>query len=209
MRNLGIIINFDIEIDKFITRFNNSFDSVRDNINLKYFHYSKLKNLEIIESIRNTDGLLLTGSYQMLSDAKIIKKFESELEIIRQYNKPILGVCFGLHLVAYAFGFKIKALDHPDFDIENEKSLKLKISPKFDLFDKNLMNVYVTHHEEVIFKPEFIKIFQIYASSHYCQIHIIKHLSRPIYGVQFHPENPTDPLAFEDGKKLLHNFISL
>ncbi|QEE15707.1 gamma-glutamyl-gamma-aminobutyrate hydrolase family protein [Promethearchaeum syntrophicum] len=209
MKNLGIIINFDKEIDKFKERFNNSFKNCEEQLIWEYIHYSQLNNHETHDILKKMDGLLLTGSYQMLSDKKIIEKYQTEKKIIREYEKPILGICFGIHLIACAFGFEIIAINNTDTNIENEKSLFLNINPNFELFPTDQIHVYESHFEEIKFVPKFLEIFTIYASSPSCKIQIIKHKSQQIFGVQFHPEYPDDPLTFKDGTILLNNFINL
>ena len=209
MKNLGIIINFDKEIDKFKGRFNNSFKNCQDQLIWKYIHYSHLEKPEIIDILKQMDGLLLTGSYNMLSDEDTIKKYQSEMKIIRKYEKPILGICFGIQLIACAFDFKIIPINNPYINIENEKSLILNINPKFELFPRDHINVYESHLEEIKFVPRFTDIFKIYASSPSCKIQIIKHKSRQIFGIQFHPEYPDDPLTFKDGTLLLEKFTNL
>ena len=207
MKQLGIINNFDKEIDKFKQRFNISLKSCRNQITWQFIHYSQLEDPKTIESLENMDGLLLTGSYHMLSDEKTRESYRIEMNIIKNFKKPILGICFGLQLIASAFGFEIRPIKHPDINVENEKSIILKIDPKFDLFPEDRIHAYESHLEEVYFKPEFLEIFKIYASSPSCEIQIIKHKSKPIYGIQFHPEYPDDPLTFRDGTILLKNYI--
>ena len=104
---------------------------------------------------------------------------------------------------------QITAINNPDINIENEKSLILKINPKFELFPKDQIHVYESHLEEIKFIPEFTDIFKIYASSPSCMIQIFKHKSRQLFGIQFHPEYPDDPLSFQDGTILLENFVNL
>ena len=209
MKKLGIINNFDKEIDKFELRFNNSFKGCEDRLTWEYIHYSQLEKPETIDILKKMDGLLLTGSYHMLSDKKTIEKYQTEMKIIREYEKPILGICYGIQLIAVAFGFEIIPINNPDINIENEKSLILNINPKFELFPRNQIHVYESHLEEIKFVPGFTDIFNIYASSPSCKIQIIKHKSRQIFGIQFHPEYPDDPLSFEDGIKLMQNFVLL
>ncbi len=209
MKKLGIINNFDKEIEKFIGRFNDSFKNCENHLILEYIHYSQLEKPEIIDSIKKMDGLLLTGSYHMLSEKKTIEKYQTEMKIIREYEKPILGICYGIQLIACAYGFEIIGINNPDINIENEKSLILNINPKFELFPNDQIHVYESHLEEIKFVPRFTDIFNIYASSPSCKIQIIKHKSRQIFGIQFHPEYPDDPLTFKDGTILLENFVSL
>ncbi len=92
MKILGIINNFDKEIDKFERRFNKYFESCEDKLIWKHIHYSQLEKPETIDILKKMDGLLLTGSYHMLSDIKIIEKYQTEMNFIRKYEKPILGI---------------------------------------------------------------------------------------------------------------------
>ena len=209
MKNLGIIINFDKEIDKFEGRFNNSFKGCEEQLTWEFIHYSQLEKPEILDILNKMDGLLLTGSYNNLSEKITIDNYQTEMKIIRDYNKPILGICFGIQLIVCAYGFEIKPINNPDINIENEKSLILNINPKFKLFPREQMHVYESHLEEIKFAPGFTDVFNIYASSPSCKVQIIKHKSRQIFGIQFHPEYPDDPLSFEDGIKLMQNFVSL
>ena len=72
MKKLGIINNFDKEIDKFKRRFDNSFKGCEDYLIWEFIHYSQLEEPETIDILSKMDGLLLTGSYYMLSEKKII-----------------------------------------------------------------------------------------------------------------------------------------
>jgi GMP synthase-like glutamine amidotransferase len=49
--------------------------------------------------------------------------------------------------------------------------------------------------------------FELLASTPECRIQAMRHRNRPLYGVQFHPEEYTE--KFPAGKKLLENFFSL
>ncbi|MHA1727134.1 MAG: glutamine amidotransferase-related protein, partial [Promethearchaeota archaeon] len=69
--------------------------------------------------------------------------------------------------------------------------------------------VEVNHHQEIKYSSRFEDVFKIYSSSPSCKIHVIKHLMRPLYGVQFHPETMKSLVAQKQGAELLRNFVSL
>jgi GMP synthase-like glutamine amidotransferase len=48
--------------------------------------------------------------------------------------------------------------------------------------------------------------FQLLASTHECRIQAMRHLHRPLYGLQFHPEDYND--HFANGKQILTNFFT-
>lgn len=66
------------------------------------------------------------------------------------------------------------------------------------------MRVYQHHRAEV---TELGKDMVKLASSDLCIHQIIKHKTKPIYGVQFHPKLSTE--ANPDGWKILENFTSI
>lgn len=49
--------------------------------------------------------------------------------------------------------------------------------------------------------------FDLLASTENCRVQAMKHRERPLYGVQFHPEQWTD--AFPHGRTVLENFLRL
>ncbi|MHA1675089.1 MAG: glutamine amidotransferase-related protein [Promethearchaeota archaeon] len=207
--HLAVIVNFDKEIQKFKDRFTHTFSKVKHTFNWTFIHYSTISDPEIAKIIQNSDGILLTGSYNMLSDASVQQKYSPVMELIQTYKKPILGICYGLQQIAVAWGFTIQPISHPEHDIENEKTLNLQFIRPFPLFPSPSITVYETHHQEIAYEEEFDNIFTIYASSPATKIQAIKHNQKPIYGVQFHPENPTNPTALRDGILLIEQFIGL
>ena len=121
------------------------------------------------------------------------------LRLIQEFDNPLLGICFGHHLIGHLFGFKIDYLD--SVDSETDKVISLDFNPS--LFGYKTMNVHENHKQEIKYAEGFDEIFDIYASSEHCKIQAIKHKNRPIYGVQFHPETS----AREDVKKLGIEFL--
>jgi GMP synthase (glutamine-hydrolysing) len=49
--------------------------------------------------------------------------------------------------------------------------------------------------------------FRLLATNDNCQVQAMRHATRPIYGIQFHPEAYTD--YYPDGRRLLENFFAL
>jgi GMP synthase (glutamine-hydrolysing) len=108
------------------------------------------------------------------------EKFRKELELIRLSDKPILGICLGLQMIAYAFWERLMKLDK--YYKENTEVTIMKEDKIFkDLPEKFLANV---DHAWCVPNP---KNFDILAVSHNC-IEAIKHKKKEIYWVQFHPE---------------------
>ncbi len=201
-------------------------------INFKQFTLRSGKN--DIESnlaqILECDGIILTGSFYNLSqidDPKseirnsLIKHNKNllklEIDLILNYKKPILGICFGHQVLGYAFNNKIVRI--PDHHARNvEKSIvvgetqmaSIEIEPGFQLLPTTKTTVYdlnVSHQDEIAaiglpvnnYSDEVLKInylnqlnlneFHIYGWNPETKvIHAIQHSTKPIFGVQFHPE---------------------
>ena len=66
------------------------------------------------------------------------------------------------------------------------------------------MIMHCWHYGEVKKLPkDFVRL----AESDHCRIEAMRHKTKPLYGVQFHPEAYAEP--FLDGKKLLANFARI
>lgn len=139
---------------------------------------------------------------------------EIEMELIEMYkNKPILGICRGCQILNAFFGGKL------DQDIY-EKSLHQRedgdaihrIDVKKGSFLEKLYGesffVNSAHHQAVNVCG---KGFSAVAHSGNI-IEAIEHKSKPIYGVQFHPERMMLDFASDktvDGIKLFNFFINI
>ncbi len=118
---------------------------------------------------------------------------------IRELNKPILGVCLGHQGICHEYGGKVVHAPEPRHG---------RKSPVYhngsDIF-KNIpdgFNVVRYHSLMVENLPEEI---QKTAWAKDGIIMGVSHVSKPIYGVQFHPES----IATEHGKTIIQNFNDL
>ena len=112
---------------------------------------------------------------------------------------PILGICYGLQLIAKLFGGKIKPS-------KKEESLEgppyLKILLIINKYLNNHKAVWMSHEDAVVKLP---KNFQIVASTNNSKLTIIENAKNKIYGVQFHPE----VTHTENGSQIFKNFLFL
>lgn len=132
-----------------------------------------------LEKANSFDLIILSGGYQYHVVGNP-DKFSKELALIKNSTKPILGICLGFELIGYAFGCQLELMKEKE---KGELELRI-VNP--DPIVKGLasMNVYESHRW-VITKPS--KDLKVIAESK-DGIEMIKHVSRPIYGFQFHPE---------------------
>jgi len=113
--------------------------------------------------------------------------------------KPILGICFGHQLIAHLFGGEVKKGASGEYGIS-----QIQIDKNHDLFNgvPKQIKVWESHFDEVKSLPQE---FEILAHSDTCEIEAFAHKTKPLYGVQFHPE----VWHTEHGEKILENFIKL
>ena len=113
--------------------------------------------------------------------------------------KPILGICFGHQLIAHLFGGDVQKGISGEYGIS-----QVHIDKSHPLFSQvpNSIKVWESHFDEV---KELPKEFEVLAHSDTCKIESFAHRTKPIYGVQFHPE----VWHTESGETILENFINL
>ncbi len=110
---------------------------------------------------------------------------------------PILGVCYGHHLIAHLLGGQVKSGRIHEFGksvFRVEKSVGI-----FDNFPKESV-MWMSHGDEIIKLPEG---FEVAGSTESCPIASTVNLERKIFTIQFHAEVSHS----EKGMELLQNFI--
>ncbi len=116
-----------------------------------------------------------------------------------QHKIPVLGICYGLHLIIHQMGGKIIQTTKKEYG-----KTELKIIEKDLLFkslnDKEL--VWMSHGDQIKSMPEG---FRVLAKTDTCPIAAFENEELSLYGVQFHPEVQHTI----HGDVILKNFISL
>jgi GMP synthase-like glutamine amidotransferase len=143
--------------------------------------YRKVSNDEIIDA----DKVIICGtSLKDNSFLEVLDKFDW----IKRYDKPVLGICAGMQIIALKCGAKLmKKQEIGLIDTVFDEEF-------FGLKDK--VRVYSLHNNSV--SPASLNEFHIIGRSATC-IEAIKHKTRPLYGVLFHPE--------ARNKELIENFV--
>jgi len=139
-------------------------------------------------------AIILSGSNHSVTDDNAP---QFPVEILKK-KVPILGICYGLHLIADYFGGQLvsfmadKEYGPAQIFLKEENTLFKDIaSPQ---------NVWASHGDSVETAPEG---FSIIATSDTGTIEAIAHRTKRIWGIQFHPE----VTQTNHGKQLLSNFI--
>ena len=116
-------------------------------------------------------------------------------------NLPILGVCLGHQAMGQAYGgdvIRAKSIMHGKVSLihHNDKGIF-----------KGLPNPFTAtrYHSLAIDPATFPEELEVTAWTDDGEVMGIQHKTRPIFGVQFHPES----IATEGGHQLLANFLDL
>ncbi len=110
---------------------------------------------------------------------------------------PVLGICYGMQLAVHLLGGKVVPEQHREFGRAH-----VRVNESTGLFAgmPKELTVWMSHGDQVkIVDREYIAL----ASTETCPVAAMRHPSKPIYGLQFHPEVSHTP----DGTKILHNFL--
>jgi GMP synthase (glutamine-hydrolysing) len=117
------------------------------------------------------DMIILSGGH-LMPVLNHDLEFKKEIALIKKINKPIIGICLGSELIAHSFGAKLKLLKH-------KYRGKKTITEGEDKF-----SVYESHRWVVKRLPSSL----VSLAKSKDGVEIFKHKTRPIYGLQFHPE---------------------
>jgi GMP synthase (glutamine-hydrolysing) len=127
----------------------------------------------------NPTGIILSGGPNSVYDDGAPTVSLEVLEVA-----PVLGVCYGMNLIAQLQGGRIVAARQREYG----RAMLEITAPEglFDGFDPNeRTQVWMSHGDQLVELPTD---FESSARSDNSPIAAFRHRTRPIYGVQFHPE---------------------
>ena len=123
-------------------------------------------------------------------------------ELLRDYtgDAKILGVCLGHQAIVEAFGGKVTYAK----ELMHGKQSVVTLDKNAPVFAGIPENVKVArYHSLAGDKDSLPKCLKVIASTEDGEIMAVKHVDRPIYGFQFHPES----VLTEYGMEMLNNFF--
>ncbi len=148
-----------------------------------------------LDSIRrlNPQGIVLSGGPASVY-ADRAPSVDSEVFTL---GIPVLGICYGLQLMARALGGEVQSSDvreygHAELEVEAENPLLEKLPGHF--------RVWMSHGDTVETLPPSCKRF---ASTSTCEVAVLGDPGRKLYGLQFHPE----VTHTEHGSDIFRNFL--
>ena len=128
-------------------------------------------------------GILLSGSHHTLSE-KVPKDLLAANAALVHSGLPVLGICFGMQVMALLHGGHVQRLPRR---ITGVHSVHTRDSV---LFDDGVAKTYHDHRDAVVHLPHgFVETarWQHHGSRRTIPM-AMEHCTKPLYGVQFHPE---------------------
>ncbi len=141
---------------------------------IEYFtkHYKKINKRDLLKA----NKIIICGT--SLKDNDFVENLK-EFEWIKNSDKPLLGVCGGMQIIGLLFKGKLKKKQEIGFYEENFKKEFLGLKGKKQVY--HLHNYYIDFCQ--------LKDFEIFTSFADGKIpQAVRHKSKQIYGVLFHPE---------------------
>lgn len=121
-------------------------------------------------------------------------------DIIEKLDKPILGICLGHQGIYYYHGGKVVRAEEPMHGRQSSVNHNGK-----GLFKGIKNNFVVTRYHSLTCEDKELDDIEIDARTPEGIVMGICHKTKPIYGLQFHPES----IASECGEELIKNFINI
>lgn len=179
-----------------------------DSFTYNLVHY--LNELGAETRVQRNDDLTATEAIALRPDAVLLSPGPCSpdeagicLELLRKApdTLPILGVCLGHQSIGQAFGGRVvraKALMHG-------KTSAIRHTGKGVFADLPNPFTATRYHSLAVEQASLPDALEVTAWTDDGEIMGLQHRTRPVHGVQFHPES----IATEGGHKLLGNFLEL
>tara|TARA_B100000686_G_scaffold347676_1_gene436892 strand:+ start:715 stop:1254 length:540 start_codon:yes stop_codon:yes gene_type:complete len=162
--------------------FVNPISTILSSTEHKILHYSQCTN----DIIKSFDKIIICGT--SLKDNEYVENTDIFKKIFHDYTGSLLGICSGMHIIGSIFGGKL---------IQN---LEIGMSESETLEENEICNgkfeVYNIHTNSVNNLDNFLIL-----AKNKSNIQIIKHKTKNVFGISFHPEVRNE--------KIIYNFLKI
>src|SRR5690348_17009587 len=139
-------------------------------------------------------GIILSGGPNSVYGENVPSADPAVLDIA-----PVLGICYGMNLIAYLCGGRVKPSGRREYG-----RAELRVDRAVGVFDGftpgDDTQVWMSHGDHVESAPPD---FEIIGSTPSTRIAAFRHRTRPLHGVQFHPE----VVHSTRGAEIIANFV--
>lgn len=171
-------------------------------------HYTRV-SLERVAEL-NPSHIILSGQshpWNHYTDAALAGVFD----VIRHAPQPTLGVCGGHQQIALAYGSTVSVMRRLGPGTGYENCLRERGFFEVETDGEGIFaglprsfSVWHSHFDEVKQLP---REFKRNATNETCPIQAMRHTTRPLFSVQFHPE--LFDAEHPHGGRVIENFLSL
>lgn len=147
------------------------------------------------------DLIVLSGGWWYDDPKELLTQYADELQLIQSTTTPMLGICVGMQLMHVALDQSVPLLAEPQ---NGFKQITIEPAGQALFHWPETRTVFKNHTRGIIeTDPEFEQL--AYSPGH---TEIIRHRTRPLIGVQFHPEaEPTLEQSHELFMQLVTPFV--
>jgi len=146
----------------------------------------------------DADGIVLSGGALSLEGGA--SPLGAVAGWIDRADVPVLGICVGHQFLARHYGGLVEKAAQPEFG-RVELTVTETRHPLFAGLPDRL-HVWASHNDRVARVPDG---WRTLARSDACPVQAMAHPTRPLFGVQFHPEVEHT----EGGREILRHFVEL
>lgn len=155
--------------------------------------HEKFKSISSID--KNVRALILSGGPASVLDAHEETDFPwKKIEI------PVLGICYGMQLMAKSFGGQVKSGLAREYGVHEIRFENSRLATQTQSTKTQATKVLMSHGDHV---EEVPSDFFVTARSESGVIAAMEHASKPWFGFQFHPEVHHTELGTSFLKKFL------
>ncbi|MFD0953489.1 glutamine-hydrolyzing GMP synthase [Virgibacillus natechei] len=180
-----LVLDFGSQYNQLITR------RIREHGVYSELHSHKL-TAETIKEM-NPQGIILSGGPHSVYDENSFRCDEGIFDL----GIPVLGICYGMQLMALHYGGKVEKAENREY---GKALIDLQDGPILFNDTPSNQTVWMSHGDKVIEAPSS---FQVDATSPSTPIAAMSDPDNKLYGVQFHPEVRNS----EYGNHLLKQFV--
>jgi len=139
------------------------------------------------------DSIIISGSERLISD---IEYPEPWFDFLRDVNKPVLGICYGMQLLSLAYGGVAEIGNMISGD------RRIRILENKEILKNLPQELYLpeNHREKIIGVSKYLEILAVSDDG----IEAVKIHNKFMYGTQFHFER-----SEKYGPTIIKNFLSI
>ncbi len=151
------------------------------------------EEIEALDGVMRVRGIILSGSPASVRREDAPKLDEGVLGL----GLPVLGLCYGHQLIAHMHGGEVRRGERREYGI-TEAFIDRPVGVLGGMAP--VERVWMSHGDTVFSVPDE---FEVLAHTEVSPVAAFRHRSRPLHGLQWHPE----VVHTEKGREMLRNFV--